>query len=205
MTFQVDPEKKDKFYRGVRGMSPLGIEKRDKILKGAANIFLIVGLVSAASRGIWAFRGGSSLNVVLVSAFLSFFTWGAFAFMLRILAKMARIRSAGIVRQESLEINGDDLIYIRRFEAQKEPQEFHVNLMETTVCEDKNFHSLMFTGGIKNSTGENVTVEQLCDLEIVDYYEPSLTRTLRDRGLWLHDWDDQEDPACQRPDQFQTR
>ena len=205
MTFQVDPEKKDKFYRGVRGMSPLGIEKRDKILKGAANIFLSVGGVSGVSRGVWAFRAGQGMSVVLVSAMLSFVTWLAFALMLRILARMARLRSAGIVRQESVEIQGDTLTYIRKFEAQKAPQEYRIRLMETTVCQDKNFHSLMFTGGVEDSTGESVSVEQLCDLEIVDYYEPSLTEYLLDRGIVLHDWDDAEDPACQRPEQFRTK
>ena len=201
MTFQVNPEKKDKFYRGVRGLSPAGIQKRDRTFKGAANIFLIVGVVSAVSRGVWAYQGGGSLSVILVSAFLSFVTWGAFALVLRMLAKIARLRSAAILREETLELEGDTLTYTRRTEGIPAPQVFRVNLMETTVCQDKTFHSLMFTGGVENSTDVQQPVDKLCDLEIVDYYEPSLTEALLDRGLQLHDWDNENDPACVREEQ----
>ena len=199
MKFEVNPEKKDKFYRGVRGLSPAGIQKRDRTFKGAANIFLIVGVVSAVSRGVWAYQGGGSLSMILVSAFLSFVTWGAFALVLRTLAKIARLRSAAILREESLELDGDILTYTRRTEGIPAPQIFRVNLMETTACQDKTFHSVMFTGGVENSTEE--PVDKLCDLEIVDYFEPSLTEALLDRGLVLHDWDNENDPACAREEQ----
>ena len=202
MTFQVNPEKKDKFYRGVRGLSPLGIQKRDRVLKGAANIFLIVGVISAVSRGVWAWQSGGSPYMVLFSAVLSFVTWGAFALMLRMLAKMARIRSAGILREESVELEGDILTYTRRTEGLPTPQVFKVNLPETTVCQDKTFHSLLFTGGVESSTALQEPVDKLCDLEIVDYFDPSLIDALLDRGLELHDWDNENDPACAREEQF---
>ena len=202
MTFQVNPEKKDKFYRGVRGLSPLGIQKRDRVLKGAANLFLIVGAVSAVSRGVWAWQGGGSLSMILFSAVLSFVTWGAFALMLRMLAKMARIRSAGILREETVELEGDSLTYTRRTEGISTPQVFKVNLTETTVSRDRNFHSLLFNGGVENPTASQEPVDKLCDLEIVDYFDPSLTDALLDRGLELHDWDDENDPASARGQQF---
>ena len=171
-----------------------GAVRRAQKLKRLSSWILGIFAVLGAGSFLLYLTDGGEAGFGLIHGLTTFLMGGLFAWILRVTARTLTLRAEKSPKPTHLSVDGDILSC----------GEKRIDLMKTTICYSGEDNTLLFTGGVPEgvSAADHDFKDDVCDLLLRDDYTPSLRTYLLARGFLLHDWDNQEDPACQRPEVF---
>ena len=186
MEFTIDEAKKAQLTGRSGGDQIFKLKKQEKFLRSMQHACVVIGIAAAVLRIVQVTGSGGSLSNGLVMGGMDLLFFGVVSMILRSMANGAASRAEACQQKETLKLEDDFLQFT--VESQSGSKSIGFDLQKAEVYYDEASSSVLLVGGVLGEEEPASRKANVCDLQLVDYFVPSLRETLLDQGIAMEDW-----------------
>ena len=188
MEFSIDEAKKSQLTGRSGSNQVFKLKKQEKFMRSMQHACVFIGFAAALMRMVQVTGSGGSLSDGLIMGGMDLLFFGVVSLILRSMANGAASRAEASQQKETLKLEEDFLEFT--VEGQNGSKSIGFDLQKASIYYDEASTSVLLVGGVLgDETPEPARRKaNVCDLQLVDYFVPSLRETLLNEGYSLPAW-----------------